>query len=133
MAQDSLKKIVAFLERLATNRSLAESLVESGFRAVTPDAIRMWVREKVKLLPDEVRKLYFENPEIAPYTRRALIQNWALVERYLAKPDNTLKKIASISPENEELLEDPQTRSYVIEELTGTYKYLVEFAFGAGR
>lgn len=127
MAQNHVEKIVGFLRRLAEDGSLAERLVESGFRAVTADAIKMWVRESVKLLPEDVKALYFENPLIAPHTRRALASNWALVEKYLGNPQNTLQKMASVSPENRVALQDPATKSYIMKEIEETYSYLVSF------
>lgn len=121
-----MEKVVAFLKRLEDTK-FAEGLVESGFKAITPDAIRMWVREGVKLLPDQVRRLYFENPKLAPHTRRALAKNWALVEHYLGDPENTFRKMVSANPENRAVLEEPRVRSYILEEIRKTYEYLARF------
>jgi len=130
VVEGSLQKVVSFLNRLAEDRRYAEALVDSSFRAITPDAIRMWVREDVKLLPEEVRKLYFENPCIAPHTKRALAENWDIVEEYLGQPENTLRKMLSANPQNAEALSDPKIREYVVGEINSTYRYLKEFVWG---
>lgn len=127
MDQESVKKVTAFLEMLINRDGYAENLVEAGFRSITPDAIRMWVEEGVKLLPDGVKKLYFENPFVAPITRRVLIRHWRLVDHYLGHPEDTLKKISSVNPENAEVLRDRDVSEYVVKEVNDTYNYLKHF------
>jgi hypothetical protein len=122
-----MKKVTAFLEMLINKDGYAESLVEAGFRSITPDAIRMWVKEGVKLLPDGAKKLYFENPLVAPITRRVLIHHWKLVDHYLGHPENTLEKINSVNPENAEVLRDRDVCEYVVKEVNDTYNYLKRF------
>ncbi len=122
-----MKKVTAFLEMLINRDGYAENLVEAGFRSITPDAIRMWVEEGVKLLPDGVKKLYFENPFVAPITRRVLIRHWRLVDHYLGHPEDTLKKISSVNPENAEVLRDRDVSEYVVKEVNDTYNYLKHF------
>jgi hypothetical protein len=125
--QESVKKVTAFLEMLINRDGYAENLVEAGFRSITSDAIRMWVEEGVKLLPDGVKKLYFENPLVAPITRRVLIRHWRLVDHYLGHPEETLKKISSVNPQNAEVLRDRDVSEYVVKEVNDTYNYLKQF------
>jgi len=122
-----VRKVTAFLEALINRDGYAERLVEAGFRSITPEAIRMWVQEGVKLLPDDVRRLYFENPLVAPITRRALTRHWGLVDHYLGNPENTLEKIGSVSSENAEVLRDKSVREYIVREVNDTYGYLKHF------
>jgi hypothetical protein len=127
LVADQLERIRRFLSMVVEKEGYVESLLESGFRSVSPEAIRMWVVDHVRLLPSRVKELYFEDPLIAPYTRRALQKHWGLVEFYLGDPDNTLNKMVSTNPANAEPLSDPTIRSYVVEELRHTYGYLKKF------
>ncbi|PSO03621.1 hypothetical protein B9Q04_20105 [Candidatus Marsarchaeota G2 archaeon BE_D] len=127
MSQDSVKRITVFLQTLISRDGYAEKLVEAGFRSITPEAIRMWVKEGVKLLPDGVKKLYFENPLVAPMTRRVLIHHWRVVDHYLGHPENTLEKISAVNPDNARVLRDKGFSDYILKEVNDTYNYLKRF------
>ncbi|MEM0119911.1 MAG: hypothetical protein QW514_07685 [Thermoprotei archaeon] len=130
MESESIRKITSFLRALLEREGYAERLVESGFKSITPEVMCMWVRERVKLLPDGVKKLYFENPLVAPLTRRVLSHHRSLIEYYLGHPENTLNKICEVNPANAEALKNLAIREYVLNELTTTYEYLKGFING---
>ncbi|PSN88983.1 hypothetical protein B9Q00_03210 [Candidatus Marsarchaeota G1 archaeon OSP_C] len=55
------EKIKRFLLQILDDEKRVFEILEGGFRAVTPEAIEMWVKERVSLLPPSLKKLYFEN------------------------------------------------------------------------
>jgi hypothetical protein len=68
------EKIKRFLLQILDDEKRVFEILEGGFRAVTPEAIEMWVKERVSLLPPSLKKLYFENEELAPLTKRVLMR-----------------------------------------------------------
>jgi len=51
-----MEKIKRFLLSILNDEKRVTQILEGSFRAVTPEAIEMWVREKVPLLPSSFKK-----------------------------------------------------------------------------
>ncbi len=124
----SLAKAIQFLKLLASDDKSVSEFLERSFRGVTPDVIERWVKDKVELLPPTARKLYFENPVVAPWSRRVIRRHWNIVEDYLGRPETTIWKLVS-KPGNAEVLSRDEVLAYVKKQLCDTYLYFKTFAW----
>lgn len=127
ICDSKITKVVIFLKLLTRDSAKVQSLLESGFRAVTPDAIRRWVTDKVELLPRELQELYFENRWVAPFTKQFLLRNRWLLEYYLGKPQNLLEELVKANSRNADALRDENVRKYVISQIESTYSFILRF------
>ncbi|PSN99068.1 hypothetical protein B9Q11_01340 [Candidatus Marsarchaeota G2 archaeon ECH_B_SAG-F08] len=121
------EKIKRFLLQILDDEKRVFEILEGGFRAVTPEAIEMWVKERVSLLPPSLKKLYFENQELAPLTKRVLMRYQGLIEYYLANPENTLRRLCEANPENAKLVLKEPYKGYILNELKSAYEYIKRF------
>lgn len=115
---------VKYLQLLLSDDAKVLEFINASFRSITPEAIRRWVDEEVELLPESVRRLYFENPFISPLAKKILRKWWNVVEFYLANPENTINAMIEANKRNKEILAEPRVRKYVESQLTKSYEYL---------
>jgi hypothetical protein len=115
---------IKYLRLLLSDDTKVLEFVDSSFRSVTPEAIQRWMDENLELLPEDVRRLYFENQLTSPLTKRILRKWWGIVEFYLGSPENTINALVRANERNKEILMDPRIREYIHSQLTNAYEYL---------
>ncbi len=124
------KKIVPFLRKLLKSDEDVEVFVDKSFGVITPDIIKYWVQNDVKLIPDTTRKLYFENRAVKPIFRKVVKNHWTLIDYYLGHPERTYKRLIEAHPDNREILESVETKRYIEKEMKEGYSLFYNLAHG---
>ncbi|MBI4258220.1 MAG: hypothetical protein HY619_04620 [Thaumarchaeota archaeon] len=120
-SEPTVVRIVSFLRMMLNSNRAVEDFVERSFKSATPEVIRYWIREDIRLIPDTTRKLYFEHPLIRPIFKTLVKKHWQLIEQYLSKPDEVMEKMNELYPENKKILESEEARQHIKKELKEAY------------
>lgn len=122
------KKIVPFLRSLLKSEKDVEEFVDRSLGVITPEVIKYWVQNNVKLIPDTTRKLYFENRAIKPLFRKVVKNHWTLIDYYLGHPDRTYERLIEAHPDNMKILESEETKRYIEKEMKNGYSLFYKLA-----
>lgn len=99
-----------------------KELIENSFKAITPEILQYWIKNDVNLIPESVRKLYFENPLVRPIFKEVVKKYFHLIEPYFKSPEKAVEKLVEYHPENKDILESEEARKYIEEQAREIYE-----------